>query len=164
MSLDGHIQFSSVHSRIGSSWEAGGGGRGRGNKRDDSAETFFKLFLKEAIESSSGMDKDVVSSSSISSADRGVAALQGALKDGFGEVVVACDMPETCKFPSLETVARRDSYGLTKELILLRTQSMVNIRQREIHQIASKKQKISITVHNTPYRFSFLKRTGGHVE
>ena len=27
--------------------------------------------------------------------------LQGVLKDGFGEAVVACDMPEPCKFPSL---------------------------------------------------------------
>ena len=29
--------------------------------------------------------------------------LQGALKDGFGEAVVACDMPETGKFPSLDS-------------------------------------------------------------
>ena len=28
--------------------------------------------------------------------------LQGALKDGFGEAVVACDIPEPCKFPSLD--------------------------------------------------------------
>ena len=28
--------------------------------------------------------------------------LQGSLKDGFGESVVACDMPEPCKFPSLD--------------------------------------------------------------
>ena len=27
--------------------------------------------------------------------------LQGAFKDGFGAAVVACDMPEPCKFPSL---------------------------------------------------------------
>ena len=29
--------------------------------------------------------------------------LQGALKDGFGEAVVAFDMPEPCKFPSLDS-------------------------------------------------------------
>ena len=29
--------------------------------------------------------------------------LQGALKDGFREVVVASDMPEPCKFPSLDS-------------------------------------------------------------
>ena len=27
--------------------------------------------------------------------------LQGALKDGFGEAVVACDKPEPCKVPPL---------------------------------------------------------------
>ena len=27
--------------------------------------------------------------------------LQGALKDGFGEAVTVCDLPEACKFPSL---------------------------------------------------------------
>ena len=36
--------------------------------------------------------------------------LQGALKDGFGEAVVACDVPEPCKFPSL---ARRGCCGPT---------------------------------------------------
>ena len=30
-------------------------------------------------------------------------ALQGALRDGFGEAVVACDIPEPCKFPSLDS-------------------------------------------------------------
>ena len=29
--------------------------------------------------------------------------LQGALKDGFREAVVACDTPEPCKFPSLDS-------------------------------------------------------------
>ena len=29
--------------------------------------------------------------------------LQGALKEGCGEAVVACDMPEPCKFPSLDS-------------------------------------------------------------
>ena len=33
--------------------------------------------------------------------------LQGALKDGFGEAVVACDMPEPCKFPSLDSCQKR---------------------------------------------------------
>ena len=33
--------------------------------------------------------------------------LQGALKDGFGEAVVACDMPESCKFPSLDSCQKR---------------------------------------------------------
>ena len=29
--------------------------------------------------------------------------LQGAMKDGFGEAVVVCGMPESCKFPSLDS-------------------------------------------------------------
>ena len=33
--------------------------------------------------------------------------LQGALKDGFREAVVACDMPEPCKFPSIDSCQRR---------------------------------------------------------
>ena len=33
--------------------------------------------------------------------------LKGALKDGFGEAVVACDMPEPCKFPSLDSCQNR---------------------------------------------------------
>ena len=30
-------------------------------------------------------------------------ALQGVLKDGFGEAAVACDIPEPCKLPSLDS-------------------------------------------------------------
>ena len=32
--------------------------------------------------------------------------LRGALKDGFREAIVACDMPEPCKFPSPEETTR----------------------------------------------------------
>ena len=33
--------------------------------------------------------------------------LQDALKDGFGEAVVACDIPEPCKFSSLDSCQKR---------------------------------------------------------
>ena len=33
--------------------------------------------------------------------------LQGALKDGFGETVLACDMLEPCKFLSLDSCQKR---------------------------------------------------------
>ena len=33
--------------------------------------------------------------------------LQGALRGGFGEVVVVCDMPEPCKFSSLDSCQKR---------------------------------------------------------
>ena len=35
------------------------------------------------------------------------ATLQGALKDGLGEAVVARDMPKPCKFPSLDSCQKR---------------------------------------------------------
>ena len=44
------------------------------------------------------------------------ATLQNALKDGFGEAVAACDMPEPASFRLL-TVARRASFGLTRKFI-----------------------------------------------
>ena len=34
-------------------------------------------------------------------------SLQCALKDGFGEAVVACDMPELFQFPSLDSCQKR---------------------------------------------------------
>ena len=34
-------------------------------------------------------------------------AVQDALKAGFGEAVVVCDMPEPCKFPPLESCQKR---------------------------------------------------------
>ena len=33
--------------------------------------------------------------------------VQGALKDGFGETIVVCDMPEPCKFLSLDSCQKR---------------------------------------------------------
>ena len=33
--------------------------------------------------------------------------LQGALEDGSGDVVVACDMPEPCKFASFDSFQKR---------------------------------------------------------
>ena len=33
--------------------------------------------------------------------------LQDALKDGFGEAIMAWDMPEPCKFPPLDTCQKR---------------------------------------------------------
>ena len=33
--------------------------------------------------------------------------LRGTLKDGFGEAVVVCDMPEPCEFQSLDSCQKR---------------------------------------------------------
>ena len=35
------------------------------------------------------------------------ASFQGALKDGLGEAAVSCDMPESCKLPSLDSCQKR---------------------------------------------------------
>ena len=45
--------------------------------------------------------------------------LQGALKDGFGEAVVACDMPKPCKFSSLDS-CQKSFLWTHKELDLAR--------------------------------------------
>ena len=36
-------------------------------------------------------------------------AFQGALRDSFGEAVMALDMPESCKFPSLDLLLQESS-------------------------------------------------------
>ena len=50
--------------------------------------------------------------------------LQGALKDGFGEVVVACDVPNPASFCFM-TIARRGSCGPSRNWILPGTQLLV---------------------------------------
>ena len=79
----------------------------RADMRDNSAEILFQPFLQEAIVNSSGMDRDVhslmLSIQHFLLLTRALPTFQGALKDGFGETVVACDMPEPCKFPSLHS-------------------------------------------------------------
>ena len=67
-------------------------------------EILFESFLREALVSSSDMGRDARSSmlSIQQFICRPRPALQGFLKDGFGEAVVECDVPEPCKFPSLD--------------------------------------------------------------
>ena len=74
---------------------------------DDSAEVLFQSVLHESLMSSSGMGRDVHSDIVHPAFPLPATAsptLQGALKDGFGEAVVACDTLEPCDFPSLEEV------------------------------------------------------------
>ena len=79
---------------------------GRGDVRDDSEEILFQLFLQEAIVNSSGMgwDRcplfDVVHQADFP-------LLTTASSTLNGEAVVACDMPEPCKFPSLDSCQKR---------------------------------------------------------
>ena len=61
--------------------------------------------------SCSGMGRDVHSFNIVQPAFAlltvAMPTLQGALKDGFGEAVMACGMPEPCKFPSLDNCQKR---------------------------------------------------------
>ena len=82
--------------------------------RDDSAEILFQSFLQEALVfvSSSvwyrqGCPLFDVVHSAFSPPIVASPTLQGALKDGFGEAVTAYDMPEPCKFPSLDSCQKR---------------------------------------------------------
>ena len=79
---------------------------------DDSAEVLFQSSLQEAIVSSSYMGRDVhVLTLSIQDFPcRPQHRPQRALKDGFEDAVVQCDMPD---------------HGPTLKLILLRTHSLV---------------------------------------
>ena len=79
----------------------------RADMKNDSAEILFQRCLQEAIVSNPGIDRDVHSLMSsiqhfllLTTASH---TLQGVRKDGFGEAVVACDMPESYKFPSLDS-------------------------------------------------------------
>ena len=76
-----------------------------GEMRDDSSEILFQSLLQEALVSSSCLGRDVHSLMlSTQLPTTASPTLQGALKDGFGESVVACDMPEPCKFPSFRSL------------------------------------------------------------
>ena len=80
-----------------------------GDMRDNSAEILFWLILQEALVSSFGMGRDVhfFCSSSISSADHSVAHPPRSLKVSYGLAVMACNIPEPCKFLSLDSCQKR---------------------------------------------------------
>ena len=74
----------------------------RGDMRDDSAEILFKSFLQEALVSILAL----TGMSTLWHFSCGP-SLQDALENGFGEVVVVCDIPGPCKFPSLDSCQER---------------------------------------------------------
>ena len=92
-----HHQFRSVP------WPTGLSG---GDMRDNSAEILFQSFLQKAIVSGFWHGKGCPLSDIVHPAfpllTMALPNLQCALKDGFGDAVVTCDMPEPCKFPSLD--------------------------------------------------------------
>ena len=82
----------------------------QGDMRDDSAEILFQPFQQETLVSNlawAGMSSVRCCPSSISSDDHGIAHPLRCPEGGFGEAVVACDMSEQCKFPSLDSRQKR---------------------------------------------------------
>ena len=77
-----------------------GGGEGGEGMKGDSDEILFQSFVRQAIMCSSGMDKDahpwMLSFQHLLLPTTASSALQGALRDGFGDVV-GHDMPEACE-------------------------------------------------------------------
>ena len=82
--------------------------------RSNSAEILFPVFfffLRKTFVSVSGMGRDVqslmLSIQHFRSRPQHRPPSQGVLRDGLGEVVVACDMPEPREFPSLDSCQKR---------------------------------------------------------
>ena len=78
--------------------------------RDDSAGILFQSFLQEALVISSDMGRVVLTlmlSIQRILCDHGVAHPPRYPEGWFWRGVVACDMPELCKFPSLDSCQKR---------------------------------------------------------
>ena len=61
----------------------------------------------------------------ISASVASITTLQGALKDGSGEAVVVCDMPEPCKFLSLDSCQKR--FLWTHKAVALALQPVIGL-------------------------------------
>ena len=105
---------------VGSSGGWGVGGWGGEDMRDDSAEILFQSFYargsREQFWHLQGCPLFGVVHPAFPLPTTASPTLQGALEDGSGEAVVACDMPEPCKFPSLDS-CQKCSCGPTRKLI-----------------------------------------------
>ena len=79
--------------------------------RDDSAEILFQSFLREALLmqfwNGQGCPLFYVVHPAFPLSTTASPNLQDVLKDGFEEAVMACDMPEPFKFPSLGSCQKR---------------------------------------------------------
>ena len=97
------VQFSSVQSfeRLGH----------RGDMRDDSAGILFQSFSagghREQFWLGQGCLLFDVVHPAFPLPTTASPTLQGDPKDGFGEAVLECDMPESIKFPSLDSCQKR---------------------------------------------------------
>ena len=82
-----------------------------GDMRDDSAETLFQAFLQEALVSSSDMGRDVhflmLSIQHFLCRPRRRPPCNVPRRMVLERLFVVCDMPEPCKFPSLDSCQKR---------------------------------------------------------
>ena len=82
-----------------------------GDMRDNSTEIFFQSFSAggpcEQFRHGQGCPLFDVVHPAFPLPTTASPTLQGAMKDGFGEAVVACDMPEPCKCSSLGSCQKR---------------------------------------------------------
>ena len=83
----------------------------RADTRDDSAEivfqTFYAGFPCQQFCHGQGHPLFDVVQPALALPTTTSPTLQCALKDGVGEVIVACDMPEPCKFQSFDSCRKR---------------------------------------------------------
>ena len=92
--------------------------------------------------------------------------LQGALKDGFGEAVLACDMPESCKFQSLDGCQKR-SLGTHKKVDLglhpvVGLVLQVGIRRSFLRHSVSKALILFFRVSEQGPCFTAIEEDGGN--
>ena len=103
-----------------------------GDMKDDSAEIFFQYFLHEALGNSPGTGRDVhslmLSIQHFLCHPRHCPPSMVPWRMVSGEAVVACDMPEPCKFPSSDSCQKRFLWT-HKKVDHARTQSLVFVFQ-----------------------------------
>ena len=104
--LIGYITFSLVHFRSVPS-PTGSSGRRDGRFSRDLLPVFFAGGPREQFWHGQGCPLLDVVHSAFPLPTTTSPTLQSALKDGFEEAVVTCDMPEPCQFPSLDSCQKR---------------------------------------------------------
>ena len=105
----------------------------RGNTRDDSSEILFPVFSaggpRQQFRNGQGCPLFGVHPA-FPLPTTASPTLQGALKDGFGEAVVAFDIFESCKFPSPDSFQKR--FRWTHKKVDLAPLPVVGIRKSQL--------------------------------
>ena len=109
-----------------------------GDMKDDSAEILFQFFFfQEVVVNCSCMGRDVTLWQVYSAFPLPTTAsttLQAVLKDGFGDTFMTLDMPEPCKYLSLDSCQKRLLWPITRQLILFHIKSLVLCSKEEMQR------------------------------